>query len=233
MRSNAAGWRTRVRSGFLKLPWVKVAKYGYTSKLLAWIYANDHPGVTVRELAHLFDITHHAATGILVDFRGSNKTIQKPNKTIQESNINPSDNAALHDIIKQDHTGSKQNHTETEQEGSVSICSKDKDKEKKKYIVPKDFELPDWVPVKAWDEWMTARPKKASWTLSVMERIVKNLGIIRDRGYDPEEVLMDAATNSWQGLKPEWDCFKPQNDSKPTSVDYSRDYLKEADERVN
>lgn len=77
-----------------------------------------------------------------------------------------------------------------------------------------NFELPEWIPRKEWEEWMAARPKKASKRPETLNRHVTQLDIIRKRGFDLKEVLLDAADAGWQGIKAKWSCF----DVKDTSL---------------
>lgn len=227
-----------MRSGFLKLPWRKVSQYGYTSKLWAWIYANDNPGVTVRELAHLFDISHHNSNSILFDIRGPNKTEQKSNKIEQVPNNKPIDNAGSQAENKQDRTGIEQDRTKPEQTGSETIPYKEKKKIKKSYTPPEGLELPDWIPLDAWIAWMEVRDKKkAVQTASVLAIAIKKLAVLKEKGFDVEQCLERAALQNWTGIQVEWFKMEPSGNSAGPVSKESEDRqkrlreLKDADEQ--
>ena len=88
-----------MRPGWHKLPKEKIDQHGYTNKLLAYIYTLDHEGVSIRELAAMFDLNFNTARVILDDVKEviSHSSTHLPH-------TNPSENGALGAEITQQHT---------------------------------------------------------------------------------------------------------------------------------
>lgn len=64
-------------------------------------------------------------------------------------------------------------------------------------------DLPDWMPLKAWDGWLEMRRgKKCPATPRALELAVKKLAGLRAQGHDPEAVLDQSTMMGWQGLFP-------------------------------
>lgn len=232
-----------MRNGFLKLPWEKVAKYGYTEKLMAWIYANDKPEVTVRELGHLFDISHHVSNSILAGIRGSNKTEQKPNKIEQVPNRPPSNNAGLQGENKQDRTGSEQNRTETEQEGSLSICSKDKEEDKDNNTpflrFWKAYPKTNGSRAGALKKWKTMKlpfddGHVDRMVIAVEAQVAFKAHCDLNGDFHPEFPFAEKwlGEERWENVPVIEKEIKITN-SERVQADYSRDYLAESNERIN
>lgn len=73
---------------------------------------------------------------------------------------------------------------------------------KPKAAIPK-IDLPDWMPLKAWDGWLEMRRgKKCPATTRALELAVKKLADLRAQGHDPEVVLDQSTMMGWQGLFP-------------------------------
>ena len=71
-----------------------------------------------------------------------------------------------------------------------------------KAAMPK-IDLPDWMPVEAWDGFVEMRRKsKKPLTDRAAQLIVKKLASLRDQGDDPGEVLDRSTVNGWQGVFP-------------------------------
>jgi hypothetical protein len=65
------------------------------------------------------------------------------------------------------------------------------------------FVLPDWVPKEHWDAWIEARTKvKKPPTEYAKKLAILKLDNLREQGYAPAQVLMEAAFNNWAGLFP-------------------------------
>ena len=64
------------------------------------------------------------------------------------------------------------------------------------------FELPDWIPADAWDDYVDMRKaiKKPLRTAGGMRASVKTLDRLRAGGSDPRAVLEQSTAASWQGL---------------------------------
>lgn len=72
--------------------------------------------------------------------------------------------------------------------------------------VPKakeSFDLPDWIPVEAWNGWLEMRRSvKKPATTRAMAIAVKKLTTLKAQGHDPCEVLDTSTLHGWQGLFP-------------------------------
>lgn len=65
------------------------------------------------------------------------------------------------------------------------------------------FVLPDWIPAEHWNAWVEARKKKRNAPTDYALRLaVRKLENLRDEGYPPAQVLMNAAFNGYTGLWP-------------------------------
>ena len=63
------------------------------------------------------------------------------------------------------------------------------------------FELPEWMPSEAWDEYVKMRIKiKRPLTIYAMKLAVGKLDKLRQMGEDVQGVLDQSTFNSWQGL---------------------------------
>lgn len=65
------------------------------------------------------------------------------------------------------------------------------------------FELPDWVPLDAWQGWLEMRRgKKCPATQRALELAVRDLSKLRAEGNDPGSVLDQSTQRGWRGLFP-------------------------------
>jgi hypothetical protein len=66
------------------------------------------------------------------------------------------------------------------------------------------FELPGWVPVEAWRDYIDMRKRipRAPLTDRVIAMLVEELGKLKDAGEDPEKVLNKATVRSWRSFYP-------------------------------
>lgn len=63
------------------------------------------------------------------------------------------------------------------------------------------FELPDWVPVEAWNGWLEMRAKQRKKpTERAKVLAVHDLDKLRKKGHDPGQVLDQSTQNNWTGL---------------------------------
>ena len=60
------------------------------------------------------------------------------------------------------------------------------------------FVIPDWIPRKDWDDWISGRKKKP--TLRALELAAEKLAKLRAAGNDPGEVLRRSVMSGWTGL---------------------------------
>ncbi len=61
--------------------------------------------------------------------------------------------------------------------------------------------LPDWLPVKIWNDFVQyRRQKKQPLTNHAMELAIKKLAEFRQQGNDPEKVLQQSIMNGWTGV---------------------------------
>jgi hypothetical protein len=120
------------------------------------------------------------------------KTTLKGDKRVTKTGINP-DTAMSPDLltktIDQDHTPHAL---------ELQPPSNGKTNGKKPHFV-----LPDWVPKEHWDAWVEARTKvKKPPTEYAKKLAVLKLDNLREQGYAPAQILMEAAFNNWAGLFP-------------------------------
>lgn len=74
-------------------------------------------------------------------------------------------------------------------------------KEKPKALAP--FALPDWVPQKQWEAWLTARAKiRKAPTEFAKKMAVSKLEELQQQGHHPAAVLAQSAFNNWTDLYP-------------------------------
>lgn len=63
------------------------------------------------------------------------------------------------------------------------------------------FQLPEWVPEKAWGGFIEMRKKlKKPLTDHAKEILIKKLAKLTEQGYEPGAVLDQSTVNSWQGI---------------------------------
>ncbi len=68
---------------------------------------------------------------------------------------------------------------------------------------PPPFQIPDWVPVEAWEEFVTmrrAKGKRAPFTVAAAKGIVTELEKLKNLGNDPADVLGQSVMNGWSGV---------------------------------
>ncbi|MGR9579957.1 hypothetical protein [Pandoraea sputorum] len=77
--------------------------------------------------------------------------------------------------------------------------------------VESTIELPEWLPEKAWANWVAYRRKgKAAFTEHAEELSIEVLGKLRDAGHDPVAVINQSVLRGWTGLFPVKDAANPQ-----------------------
>ena len=67
------------------------------------------------------------------------------------------------------------------------------------------IELPDWMPVEPWDDFVAMRRqkgKRAPFTVAAAKGIVAELGKLREQGHDAGDVLRQSLVNGWSGVFP-------------------------------
>jgi hypothetical protein len=73
-----------------------------------------------------------------------------------------------------------------------------------------EIKRPTFVSIEIWNEWLKHRKrKKAAVTPLVVKQITKVLGELEALGHSPDEVLTEAITRNWIGLKVDW-IHKPK-----------------------
>jgi Helix-turn-helix domain len=89
-----------------------------------------------------------------------------------------------------------------------------KSNQKQKQVV----EIPDWVPKKAWADFVEMRNRaKKPMTDAAAMLIIGRLEAFRSRGHPPREVLENSTMNSWQGV------YEPKGKGNGLSKDEQRD----------
>lgn len=80
-----------------------------------------------------------------------------------------------------------------------------------------DFELPDWIPIEAWQGFVEMRKKiRAPMTNRAQDLLVKTLDKLRASGQQPADVLNQSVENSWRGVFPlKAENGKPAQAPKP------------------
>ena len=85
------------------------------------------------------------------------------------------------------------------------------------------IDLPDWIPVEAWDGWLEMRrKKKCPPTTRALQLAIRDLDRLRAEGDDPESVLDQSTVNGWRGLfrlknRANVVPFQPPGQSKPSA----------------
>lgn len=88
------------------------------------------------------------------------------------------------------------------QEEEVKPNTQEKEKEATPAAAP-PFVLPDWVPEIDWKDWLLMRKaKRNSPTPRAKELAVEDLEELRDKGFDPSEVLKNCIKKGWSGIYP-------------------------------
>ena len=200
-----------MRNGCHKLPKEIIDRHGYTPRLWAYIYALDNEGVSVRELAHLFDIKRHAAHAIYQSIYG----VMDTSRTLpgQSPDTKPNGNAGLGGKSGQSPDTSRtlpgQGAEHTALLKAVKEVKEVKNK-KNNYSPLENFELPNWVPIDPWRGWMEVRKaKKAANTTNALNIAIKHLSILKDRGFNVGECLERAIVQNWTGIQASWFDDKP------------------------
>lgn len=98
---------------------------------------------------------------------------------------------------------------ERERNGDVTATKRsgnalDTETEKKQNRTEKDgaqARLPDWLPAEAWEAFLEMRKKiRKAPTDRAKELLLKQLGELKAKGYDPRTVLDNSTRNNWQDL---------------------------------
>lgn len=98
---------------------------------------------------------------------------------------------------------------ERERNGDVTVTKRpsnglDTETEQKQNRTEKDgaqARLPDWLPLEAWEAFLEMRKKiRKPPTDRAKELLLKQLGELKGKGYDPRAVLDNSTRNNWQDL---------------------------------
>lgn len=86
------------------------------------------------------------------------------------------------------------------------------------------MELPDWIPLEAWNAWVDMRKKKKKPlnTDRAINMAINKLESLMNQGHNPEEVLDQSTFNNWQGLFPVKDNERNQGSNRISSGAVSR-----------
>lgn len=91
--------------------------------------------------------------------------------------------------IEENHTPSSDISPDGENQNDV--CRRDADW----------IEIPDWMPVKAWNGYLEMRASKKAWpTAYAIELIVADLRAWRAKGHDPGAILDKSTVSKWTGI---------------------------------
>lgn len=93
---------------------------------------------------------------------------------------------------------------------SASGADKMRTREDKREDKYKPVLLPDWIPIDAWNGWVSARKKKP--TARAIELAVKKLDGFRNRGIDVAAVLDASTLGGWT------DLYEPKNAPQPKKL---------------
>lgn len=116
------------------------------------------------------------------------------------------------------------NHQETVREPPAA-----KPKRESRKRVP-NIELPDWIPRKAWDDFVAMRNEiRKPLSDAGADLAVKRLDKLRGHGHAPGAVLEQSTLNSWQGLF----AVKPEYPNGSTHAAGRRESAAERSERIN
>lgn len=81
--------------------------------------------------------------------------------------------------------------------------NKENHKNQRKKEPPTPFDLPEWVPQRAWQDWLSMRKEnKKPASASAQRLALKKLTEFRKRGEDPGLILDQSTLNGWTGLYP-------------------------------
>ena len=91
--------------------------------------------------------------------------------------------------------------TDTDTAATQPRHTQEEGKERKEKKKPIPFDLPEWVPVDAWDAFVDMRRSiKKPLSDRAKALSIKKLDELRKAGSDPRLVLENSVMNSWQGL---------------------------------
>jgi hypothetical protein len=88
----------------------------------------------------------------------------------------------------------------SEQQVSTNNKYKKEKKDKKEKKEKKSFELPEWLDVKIWNEWMIYRKEKKSPLTD--STITKQIALLEENKSYYKEIINQSITNGWMGLFP-------------------------------
>lgn len=110
-------------------------------------------------------------------------------------------------IIKFDEYNSKVQQTgqQKDNRSATEVQQKDTNKngKKGKNVKKEDIELPEWMPLEAWDGFVEMRIKlKSPLTKRATTLIINKLKKFKDENYDIGELLDTATMNNWKSIYP-------------------------------
>lgn len=91
----------------------------------------------------------------------------------------------------------------TETDSEQTRTEKEEGRAPKKRAPVFEGEVPGWLPLKAWNDFLEMRRGiRAPPTPQAQKLILTKLATLRAQGHDPEEILNASTMNSWKGLFP-------------------------------
>lgn len=89
------------------------------------------------------------------------------------------------------------------------------------------FVVPDWVPLKEWNDWIEMRRGvRRNPTKKALDLAVKKLDELRKQGHDPKGVLENSILNGWAGLFPLKNEGRNQNEQDEERKDETLETLR-------
>ena len=135
--------------------------------------------------------------------REDQKIVQQKSRIITITTIVCYDeyqNMGQQKVQQKDHRKTTENTTESTTFNTQEDTkhTKENKKENKK---EKDFVLPDWVPVDAWNGYMEVRKKnKYPLTTRAMNLLIGKLEEFRAKGYDIQAIIDESTTRGWRSV---------------------------------
>lgn len=88
-------------------------------------------------------------------------------------------------------------------------------------------EIPDWIPIEAWQGYLEMREaKKKKPTERALKLIIDKLDEWRKKGHDPTEILNKATVNGWT------DVYEPKTQGAPNGAETARNQGRTQDART-
>lgn len=104
-------------------------------------------------------------------------------------------------------------HSATEGKGRES------NGEEGKEVTPSGVVLPDWVPVREWNDWVSIRPKKSN-KPETLQKNIEKLDAWRKKNHSVKEILDYSIAGGYQGL------FEPKPNSYEKPSQFKNDPMK-------